>query len=632
MKKQNLAAINKKSPSTIYFMTLNIKKENYDIELVDTNSEEKSLKIKIDGRELLIHSKREPLKEASRFVDKILHSDGNFFVVYGMGLGYHVSQLYEKVIKKRSETKLLVIEPSFKIFNKALDIYDFSEIILDDRVEFAVGDDVEDTREKLSKLFKIYENEQLKVFEFNVYRRIFGDFFTKIDETLKNALSVGISNYTTVMNYIDDWHENIVSNLKHIIKSPGLSDYQGKFENKAAIVVSAGPSLDKNGHYLKQAKGKALIIAVDTVVKPMLSMGIEPDVIISVDSQYANYKHLEGVDLKDVYCVCSPIVHPNIPELFDGKTIFFNFFFQMSIWLEQHVKQNGILFTGGSVATVAFDFARKIGANPIVFVGQDLAFTGDYHHCVECYTDKLFFNDFSKDISLAQLHKEDIIKSDKTKIKEKDIFGNDVITYRVLRDYCKWIEFECGKTIGKMINATEGGILKENVDIMRLKDVISEYMKEDLDVKEIFMENFKILPKKNIYDLYKTINMVDENLTYIINKSPDIRKKVRKLFDLYSNKNFSEEYNKLVNKIEKTGKEFEKKISIASFIVEKFQTKYWPLLRTLKKNPEYTLRNEEEKKLEELNLKYEIIEEISITIRVLIRKSEKYIKEYLKNI
>lgn len=46
------------------------------------------------------------------------------------------------------------------------------------------------------------------------------------------------------------------------------------------IVVAAGPSLNKNINELKKAKGKSLIIAVDTALKPLLRAGIVPDMFL----------------------------------------------------------------------------------------------------------------------------------------------------------------------------------------------------------------------------------------------------------------------------------------------------------------------------------------------------------------
>ena len=47
--------------------------------------------------------------------------------------------------------------------------------------------------------------------------------------------------------------------------------------------MSAGPSLRKNKHLLKDAQGKAVIIAVQTTLQPLLEMGVEPQFVTSLD-------------------------------------------------------------------------------------------------------------------------------------------------------------------------------------------------------------------------------------------------------------------------------------------------------------------------------------------------------------
>ncbi len=632
IKQKNLTAFRNFDPDSFMIMNAELVKDNTKCELLEARSGDYSLKVIQDDKELLINSMRDPKQEAKRFVQKIEKQSGNFIVIYGLGLGYHVLEAFDQIIMKKENAKLIVIEPSSKIFLKAIEINDFSKLFENKNVQFSIGRNTDLIRDKIGLLFKMYENDSIKVFEFNVYRRLFPKFIDEVDKTLKNVLSVGVSNYTTVINYIDEWHGNILENLEHIIKSPGVADYQSSFKDKPAVIVSAGPSLDKNGHLLKKLKGKALIIAVDTAVKPLLSIGVEPDIVVCVDSQYANYRHLEGVKLDNAFALLSPIVYPEVPKMFDGRSIFFNFFFQLSFWIEEHMKANGILVTGGSVATVAFDFARKIGADPIVMVGQDFAFSYNYNHAVETYWDKNFFENLSKAGILQNEHRQQIVESGKTIIEADDIYGRKVKTYRVLDDYCKWMEYECGQTTGTMINATEGGILKQNVKNMTLDDAINDHMKTNIDIKGIILDNFKILTKKQVYDFIKKLQAVNDNLDFIDNNSDKGREMVRTLYDKLKRDEFDQKYKKLAIKVEKLGVEMEKRIKIGSFIVEKFQTKFWPLLRKLQSNESYNSLKGDEKKLEELNLKYEILKEVSQDLSPEFKKAQEKVKEYLKSL
>lgn len=65
----------------------------------------------------------------------------------------------------------------------------------------------------------------------------------------------------------------------------GMQTYFGEHLDTEvpAIIVSAGPSLDKNIRMLKRAKGHAFLIGVDSALKALLREEIRPDIAISID-------------------------------------------------------------------------------------------------------------------------------------------------------------------------------------------------------------------------------------------------------------------------------------------------------------------------------------------------------------
>ena len=66
-----------------------------------------------------------------------------------------------------------------------------------------------------------------------------------------------------------------------------------------AIVVSAGPSLAKNKHLLKEAKGKAFIAVVDSAISTVMSMGVIPDMVFTLDYKKSK-KHFTSEGLNKV--------------------------------------------------------------------------------------------------------------------------------------------------------------------------------------------------------------------------------------------------------------------------------------------------------------------------------------------
>src|SRR4051812_1093520 len=49
-----------------------------------------------EGREILLHSRHDPLDEAKRLIDPLPLEDRAAFAIWGFGLGYHVAELFDR--------------------------------------------------------------------------------------------------------------------------------------------------------------------------------------------------------------------------------------------------------------------------------------------------------------------------------------------------------------------------------------------------------------------------------------------------------------------------------------------------------------------------------------------------------
>ncbi len=92
------------------------------------------------------------------------------------------------------------------------------------------------------------------------------------------------TNQNTLNKKLQGWCKNLVHNIPEIISTKPYNDLIGKFNNVPAFVCLAGPSLKNNMESLKKAKGKSIIIAVDTSLRPLLNAGIVPDICVTHDA------------------------------------------------------------------------------------------------------------------------------------------------------------------------------------------------------------------------------------------------------------------------------------------------------------------------------------------------------------
>lgn len=174
-----------------------------------------------------------------------------------------------------------------------------------------------------------------------------------------------------------------LANLPAIAREGDAAALDNLFPGTPAIIVGAGPSLDENVAEVRQHSGRALVIAADTALAPLEAAGIEAPLVVAVDPSEWNARHLAAPRTVDnTYFVAEGSLHPSVFARFAHRT----FVFEVSghepwSWLRTRGLTRGRLRAWGSVVTSAFDLALRMGCDPIVFVGLDLAFTKGQTYC-----------------------------------------------------------------------------------------------------------------------------------------------------------------------------------------------------------------------------------------------------------
>ncbi len=250
-----------------------------------------------------------------------------------------------------------------------------------------------------------------------------------------------------------------LGNLRAIAREPGVETLNRAFEGTAAIVVGAGPSLDHNLEDIARFRDRAVVIAADTALRPLVTAGVSPHIVVSADPSELNARHLTAVAAEAVMLVAEGSVHPSGLRSFAGRT----FFFRVSQhepwpWLAEGGITRGELRTWGSVLTSAFDLARYMGCGPIVFAGADMAFTDGRPYCRGTIYDAVWDEWIAKGYTWEQLRLD--YMSRQPEVWLDDVHGERVRTAPHLVSFRDWLVDQAGRTDGlTCINATGGGIL-----------------------------------------------------------------------------------------------------------------------------------------------------------------------------
>ncbi|MGB4373090.1 MAG: 6-hydroxymethylpterin diphosphokinase MptE-like protein, partial [Halanaerobiales bacterium] len=279
---------------------------------------------KKEGKSIYIHSRYDPEKEAERFVSNLNIEGIDSIIVLGFGLGYHVKTLFNKIRDKG--VKLFVIIEDLYLFKRALSYNDFTDLFTYEKFYLILFEDPEKTELSYiiqSKIDHIFEKIQL--IELPFINNLELENIDHIREELQYILYTQLANNATVTERGAEWEKNILGNLALLLRKPGVGYVQDCFKDKTAIIVAAGPSLNKNIHLLKKAKGKAIIIAVDAVLKRLLAEDIIPDIVVVYDGYKYTLKYFEGLDyskLNDVILLSSHLFYNHVLEEWPGPLLF----------------------------------------------------------------------------------------------------------------------------------------------------------------------------------------------------------------------------------------------------------------------------------------------------------------------
>ncbi len=434
--------------------------------------------------------------------------DSDVVIVYGFGIGDHILDLIQATSPK---TFILVIDPSLEIFKHALDLNDLRSIFETKRLSLSIGEDpYQATRIRLEKYFGVFTLKNIKVFPCPPSVELSPDYFAKVESYLKEVINVAENNRTTLTRFSGTWQSNILENLPYILGSPGISQIAGKFAGKPAIIISAGPSLDKNVKWLASAKGKAVLICVDTALKTLLRNGITPDFLIALDALQLNYMHVAGERTEDICLVANPITFPQILKKHKGRILMMTFTDPMMVWIEKSIGEKGNAVTGGSVATAAFDFACKIGAAPVLLVGQDLAYTGNRAYTINSFFCEEWLDKVDDVSSLDDFQKIKInLEPD---VRGKGWDGRDIPTTSKMLSWKRWFEVMVSQGGVSCIHATEGGVKIEGTEIKLLREAINLHCKDGFQVEGVLGDVDFFLDTDSITDLLQRMKSLGKKV------------------------------------------------------------------------------------------------------------------------
>ncbi|ADG83620.1 motility associated factor glycosyltransferase family protein [Thermincola potens] len=417
------------------------------------------------GRCFYLHSPADPLTEAERFISRQGLQQGQKVALVGLGFGYHLAEILRQV---GSDGQVIVFEPNASVLKAFLaSLPEGIDLLLAPQVKLVTGSDLGKFIRELRLVLEdlsisngrlVIHSPSLRLWpgEFESVKQVLQEWKVKVDTSEARKDLMG---------------ENFKKNLLCITKDLPVNHIFGRLSGIPLVIVSAGPSLDKNIGDLKKLKGKAVIMAVGTALGALQKAGIKPDLIIITDPSPVVMKQLKGIFL-DAPLIYLPTVFPGVVAVHQGiRLVAFQEGWEQS---ERYAREQGLetVQTGGSVATTALDIAIRTGAEPIIFVGQDLAYSDNKTHA----SNTMYGRQKIKPVNIlftAGNQEEKVPTS---------------VSWLI---FLKWIERRIAEEKGRLfVNATAGGALIRGTITMPLAEVIEKYIDSRVNVVELLQNLF----------------------------------------------------------------------------------------------------------------------------------------------
>ena len=154
-------------------------------------------------------------------------------------------------------------------------------------------------------------------------------------------------------------------------------------------------------------------------------------------------------------------------------------------WLVERLGHEDVMLEiGGSVATAAYKLALHLGCDPVVLVGQDLAFGEAGQSHADGIGTGGVENITQQNMTQVLTDKE---SEDKSLVVVDGYYGKPVVTKTNLRNYLMWFEEHIPLAVreGKrVINATEGGARIRHAQQMSFAEATENFLGEPLNVRE----------------------------------------------------------------------------------------------------------------------------------------------------
>lgn len=501
------------------------------LQFCQTDKGERNLCFENHGHKEFFHSSLGALEEAHHWFKNLALQQIPLIYVYGVGLGYYY-QAAKAWLRGNPSHRLVFIEDNLAVIHRLFETEVGKELLHDPQVQLHYFEDMEKSQELFQRLYWNFFLTPLLVSGLHLYTHLkkttYADLQHKIhyDASLKNSLLI------EYLEYGVGFFKNFYPNLMHLEGAYLGDSLFGKFKNVPAIICGAGPSLEKNLPLLETIKNQALIFAGGSALNALNLKNIQPHFGAAIDPNPPQYERLSTNTAFEVPFFYRNRLYHSALKTIHGARLYITGSggYDISSFFEERLDIQGeLLEEGHNVVNFCLEVAHALGCNPIIFVGMDLAYTGEKAYASGVVND----NENTMDAHLISLKSQ----KDLDTLLRPGIDGKPVCTQWKWIAEAEWIgDFAKMHPEIHLVNATEGGLGFPGVVNQALQTVIEQYLIRDFDLSglihseilnaaltQVTTEDIRSLMRQLLESLKRCI----EDLTILMEETQVIQRRIQ---------------------------------------------------------------------------------------------------------
>jgi len=408
--------------------------ELYEVFLPDNEPLENVKIIDINNQTTVNHTPEELAEKLQQFEEY-----DNYHSLYFFGIGTGV--FFQKLLNNKNHQKIYIFEPEIELIYIVLNLIDFSSEIVKKRliIKQSTTVNIYQAKTSISSVSRLY----LKKYNLDIYSKYYDKYMQEIKRLNSVILLIFKHELQDKGDSLDDTlvgYKHSLEKMFYMFKQPSMLQVINSVKKrKHAIIVSTGPSLEKQLPILKKYQDYFTILCVDASFPILYREGIRPDIVLAMERvpEVANF----FVDVpeefyKDIVFMLATVCHDDAFNAIKKGAIICPYLRADTHNMSLELNDWGYLGGGLCGANYIFNFAINADFDNFIFIGQDLAFSKDgsshasghvfgtdgekYDETFDGYITayggegkvatqkywKLFLNDFIVQISYAKKYKE----------------------------------------------------------------------------------------------------------------------------------------------------------------------------------------------------------------------------------